>query len=108
MWSRLGREWCRPYIIRGKSHTNREALNKMDAQEAIFTHGEVGPSCGRRPEFKLDVVWEHTPGNRLLHIFTSVSTCIFIVSMELLCLLRMVCVTASCKGGSQAVVDGGD
>lgn len=42
--------------------------------EAAFSHADTpGPGGARRPEFKFGVVWEHTPGNRHLHVYTKVS-----------------------------------
>lgn len=67
------RELCNPYIIRGDAHANRTALNKRPAVEATFPRGARTTIGGaRRPQFMFDVLWEHTPGNRQIQIYTKV------------------------------------
>ncbi|CAN0288267.1 unnamed protein product [Ectocarpus sp. 12 AP-2014] len=65
-------DFCKSYIIEAKRHTNRTLLNRMKSREAVFSHGARGSGGARRPEFKFGVVWEHTPGNRHIHLYSKV------------------------------------
>ncbi|CAN0561936.1 unnamed protein product, partial [Ectocarpus sp. 12 AP-2014] len=65
-------DFCKSYIIEAKRHTNRTLLNRTKSKEAVFSQGARGSGGARRPEFKFGVVWEHTPGNRHIHLYSKV------------------------------------
>lgn len=65
-------DWCQPYVIEAECHTDRTALNNLPSKESRFSRGARGPGGARRPDFKFGTVWENTPGNRHIHIYTKV------------------------------------
>lgn len=65
-------DFCKPFVVEAKRHTNRTLLNRIQSKEAVFTRGARGSGGARRPEFKFGAVWEHTPGNRHIHIYSKV------------------------------------
>ena len=65
-------DWSEPYIIQARCHIDRTATNKRESEDAVFKGGARGAGGARRPEFKFGSVWEHTPGNRHIHIYAKV------------------------------------
>lgn len=72
-------DFCKPFVVESKRHTNRTLLNRIQSMEAVFTKGARGSGGARRPEFKFGAVWEYTPGNRHIHIYSKVS-CRYLLS----------------------------
>lgn len=66
-------DFSKPFLIEAKRHTSRTQMNKISSREAVFTRGARGSGGARRPEFNFGAVWEHTPGNRHIHIYSNVS-----------------------------------